>query len=320
SGPSTDAEVLEELAADNFEIAEKLLEYRQLSKLKSTYVDVLPGLISKTDGRVHASFNQSGTATGRFSSYDPNLQNIPPEVRSAFVPGQKGWLILSADYSQVELRILAHLSKDPSFVYAFRKNNDIHKATAADIFDVDELLVTDEMRSAAKTVNFGIIYGISEFGLAKQLKIKKTEAAKFIDNYFKKHKGVKEFMDGTVEQAKQTGIVRTLLGRLRRLPDINSPNYGLRSFTERTAINTPVQGTAADMIKLAMIRVYGRVKTQGLASHLLLQIHDELVFEVPPEEVETLKQIVKEEMESALPLDIPIRVDIGVGKNWAEAK
>ncbi|MBU0572976.1 MAG: DNA polymerase I, partial [Candidatus Margulisbacteria bacterium] len=260
SGPSTDAEVLEELAADNFEIAEKLLEYRQLSKLKSTYVDVLPGLISKTDGRVHASFNQSGTATGRFSSYDPNLQNIPPEVRSAFVPGQKGWLILSADYSQVELRILAHLSKDPSFVYAFRKNNDIHKATAADIFDVDELLVTDEMRSAAKTVNFGIIYGISEFGLAKQLKIKKTEAAKFIDNYFKKHKGVKEFMDGTVEQAKQTGIVRTLLGRLRRLPDINSPNYGLRSFTERTAINTPVQGTAADMIKLAMIRVYGRVK------------------------------------------------------------
>ena len=314
TGASTDAEVLEELAA-KFEIAEKLLEYRQLNKLKSTYIDVLPTLINPKTGRIQANFNQTITATGRLSSSNPNLQNIPirgelgKRVRQAFVPQEPGHMILAADYSQIELRILAHLSQDPYLIDAFKNDKDIHQSIA------DELSIS---RDAAKTVNFGIIYGISDFGLAKSLKIKKSEAASFIEKYFARHKGVKEFIDKTIKEAKENGYVKTMLGRIRPLPDINSPNYGLRSFAERTAINTPVQGTAADMIKVAMININSKLKSQK--SKLILQVHDELVFECPENEVAKVKKIVEEEMVSAIPLTVPVKIDIGVGKSWAEAK
>ncbi len=316
TGNSTDSEVLEELA-EKFEIAEKLLKYRQLSKLKSTYINVLPTLIEKKTGRIHASFNQTITATGRLSSSEPNLQNIPARgemgkrIRGAFVPQEKGWKILAADYSQIELRVLAHLSRDPIFVEAFINDRDIHQATA------DELGIS---REAAKTVNFGVIYGISDFGLAKSLRIKKTDAATFIEKYFIKHAGIKEFIDKTIKEAKETGFAKTLLGRIRPLPDINSPNYGIRSFTERTAINTPVQGTAADMIKLAMINIHRKLKENDLKSMLILQVHDELVFECPESEIDQVKKIVEVEMINAIPLSVPVKVDIGIGDSWAEAK
>ncbi|MBI5699588.1 DNA polymerase I [Candidatus Saganbacteria bacterium] len=312
TGPSTDSSVLEELS-EKFEIAQKLASYRQLSKLMSTYIEVLPTLINPKTGRIHASFNQTITSTGRLSSSNPNMQNIPIRgelgklIRSAFVPQKAGSVIVAADYSQIELRILAHLSGDSRMKEAFEKDVDIHQAVA------DELGIT---RAAAKTVNFGVIYGLSDFGLAKQLKIKKTEAAKFIDDYFIKYAGVKAFIDKTIKEAKENGFVTTLLGRKRPLPDINSPNYGLRSFAERTAINTPVQGTAADMIKVAMININSKVKSQN--SKLILQVHDELVFEVPQEAVENIKQIVKEGMEKALPLSIPVKITIGAGPSWAE--
>jgi DNA polymerase-1 len=315
TGPSTNIEVLEELAAQKFEIAEKLMDYRQLMKLKSTYVDVLPALISPETGRVHTSFNQTITATGRLSSSDPNLQNIPAKgdwgklIRSAFIPEKKGWVILAADYSQVELRILAHLSQDPNMIKAFEQGKDVHQSTA------DELGIS---RDAAKTVNFGVIYGISDFGLAKQLKIKKTEAARFIDNYFNKHKGVKEFIDKTIAEARENGYVTTLLGRKRPMPDINSPHFGMRAFAERTAINTPVQGTAADMIKVAMVNINSKLKSQN--AKLILQVHDELVFECPKEEAARVKKMVEEEMASAIKLKVPVKVDVGAGGNWAEAK
>ncbi|MFA4967340.1 MAG: DNA polymerase I [Candidatus Margulisiibacteriota bacterium] len=314
TGYSTDSEVLEELS-DKFEIAEKLLKYRQLSKLKSTYVDVLPTLIEPKTQRIHANFNQTMTATGRLSSSEPNMQNIPirgelgKKLRSAFVPQKKGWVILAADYSQIELRILAHLSDDPELIKFFKEDRDVHQATA------DEIGIS---RDAAKTVNFGIIYGISDFGLAKSLKIKKAEAAQYIDKYFERHKGVKIFMEKTIKEAKENGFVTTMLGRIRPLPDINSPNQGLRSFAERTATNTPVQGTAADMIKLAMIKAYQ--KTKDLKAKLILQVHDELVFELPEEEVSKVKKLVEDAMETAIPLKIPVKVDIGVGSSWAEAK
>lgn len=318
TGPSTDVEVLEELAAQKIEIAEKLMDYRQLTKLKSTYIDVLPTLVKPKTGRVHTSFNQTITATGRLSSSNPNLQNIPKEIRSAFVAEKKDWVILAADYSQIELRVLAHLSGDEQLIKAFNEGKDIHRSTAAEVYGVPEDKVTDEMRSSTKAVNFGIIYGISDFGLAKQLKIKRTEAAEFIKRYFDKHTGVKEFIDKTIKEAHENGYVTTLLGRKRPLPDINSPNYGLRSFAERTAINTPVQGTAADMIKVAMGRINSKFKTQN--SKLLLQVHDELVFECPKDEVETVKKMVEEEMVKAMPLNVPVKVDIHFGKSWAEAK
>jgi len=324
TGASTNISVLEELAAQKFEIAEKLMEYRQLTKLKSTYVDVLPTLINSKTGRIHTSFNQTITATGRLSSSKPNLQNIPVKgnwgkiIRSAFIPEKKDWVILAADYSQIELRILAHMSQDPEMLDAFRQKQDIHKRTAAEVYGISEDEVTGKMRSAAKTVNFGIIYGISDFGLAKQLKIKRPEAAKFIERYFKKHKGVKEFMDKTVKDAKEKGYVTTLLGRKRPMPDINSPHFGMRAFAERTAINTPVQGSAADMIKVAMARINSKGKINK--ARMILQVHDELVFECPKEEITTLTKIIKEEMEAALPLDIPIEIDISSGENWAEAK
>ncbi len=324
TGPSTDVGVLEELSSNKIEIAEKLMDYRQLMKLKSTYVDVLPTLINPKTGRIHTSFNQTITATGRLSSSNPNLQNIPVRgewgklIRSAFVPDKKDWVILAADYSQVELRILAHLSSDKQLIKAFKEGKDIHRSTAAEVYGVPEEEVTNEMRSSAKTVNFGIIYGISDFGLAKELKIKKTEAADFIHKYFEKHKGVKEFIDKTIQDAKENGYVTTLLGRKRPMPDINSPHFGLRSFAERTAINTPVQGTAADMIKVAMVNINSKLKIKN--SKLILQVHDELVLECPKSELEQVKKIVEHEMREAILLEVPVKVDLGAGKNWAEAK
>ena len=338
TGPSTNVEVLEELASQKFEIAEKLMDFRQLMKLKSTYVDVLPTLINPKTGRIHTSFNQTITATGRLSSSNPNLQNIPIRgdwgkmVRSAFIPEKKDWVILAADYSQVELRILAHLSQDHQLIKAFKEGKDIHLSTAAEVYGVAEEKVTPEMRSAAKAVNFGIIYGISDFGLAKQLKVKKTEAADFIRKYFEKHKGVKEFIDKTIADARENGYATTMLGRKRPLPDINSPNYGIRAFTERTAINTPVQGTAADMIKIAMIKIHsqlpalststslGAALSLSKGSQLILQVHDELVFECPKALAEKVTKLVEEEMVNALKLSVPVKVDVGIGQNWAEAK
>jgi DNA polymerase-1 len=315
TGPSTDVEVLEELAGQKFEIAEKLLDYRQLAKLKNTYIDVLPTLVNPKTGRIHTSFNQTNTATGRLSSSEPNLQNIPERIRGAFVPEKKGWVILAADYSQIELRVLASLSEDPALMKDFQEGKDVHQATA------DELGIS---RAAAKTVNFGIIYGISDFGLAKQLKVKKTEAAGIIEKYFERHPGVKAFIDKTIKEAKENGYVTTLLGRKRPLPDINNPNAGFRQAAERMAINAPVQGTAADMIKLAMNRIFNKFPTvkcgESKCPKMILQVHDELVFECPEEEAEKLAAIIREEMEKALPLKIPVRVDIGIGKNWAEAK
>ncbi|MEE8638100.1 MAG: DNA polymerase I [Candidatus Margulisiibacteriota bacterium] len=326
TGTSTNVEVLEELASQKFEIAEKLMDYRVLTKLKSTYVDVLPTLINPKTGRIHTSFNQTITATGRLSSSNPNLQNIPIRgewgklIRTAFVPEKKGWVILAADYSQIELRILAHMSGDAQLIKAFKEGKDIHLSTAAEVYGVPEEKVTDEMRSAAKAVNFGIIYGISDFGLARQLKIKKTEAANFIIKYFKKHKGVKEFIDKTIQEAKENGYVTTLLGRKRPLPDINSPHFGMRAFAERTAINTPVQGSAADMIKVAMVNIFKKLRISNFELRMILQVHDELVFECPKEEAEKIKEIVEEEMVKAILLKVPVKVDVGVGGNWAEAK
>ncbi len=309
TGFSTNAEVLEELA-QNFEIAQHLLSYRTLNKLLTTYIDVLPTLANEETGRIHTSFNQTITATGRLSSSKPNLQNIPArgeiaeEIRAAFVPQKKGDVILAADYSQIELRILAHLSQDQSLGQAFRENKDIHQATA------DELGIS---RKAAKAVNFGIVYGISDFGLAKQLGIKRTEAKEYIDRYFEKHTGVKKFIDETIKFARENGYVKTMLGRKRNMLDINSPNLNQRLFSERTAINTPVQGSAADMIKIAMINIHKN-------SSLILQVHDELVFECSKEEAPKLKKMVEKEMIEALRLDVPVKVDIGIGENWAKAK
>lgn len=325
TGASTDVEVLEELA-EKFEIARHLMDYRQLQKFKSTYIDVLPTLVNKKTGRIHTSFNQTITATGRLSSSNPNMQNIPAKgkmakrIRKAFVPAQGGWKILAADYSQIELRILAHLSGDPVFSRAFNEDKDIHRSTAAEVFDVPLDKVTDEMRDKAKVVNFGIIYGMSDFGLSKSLKIKRTEAAKYIDKYFIKHAGVKKFIDEVIAQAKKDGFVCTLLGRKRPLPDINNPNQGLRSFAERTAINTPVQGTAADIIKVAMINIYNILKTKKMKTKMILQVHDELVFEVPDDELEILQKMVEYEMVNAVKLKVPVKVHISSGKNWAEAK
>ncbi|MCX5751351.1 MAG: DNA polymerase I [Candidatus Saganbacteria bacterium] len=325
TGISTDASVLEELAPQ-FEVAAKLLEYRNLTKLLGTYIESLPELISPKTGRIHTSFNQTITATGRLSSSKPNLQNIPirgeiaKEIREAFVPEKKGWVILSADYSQIELRVLAHLSKDEAFVHAFENDLDIHKATASEVNNVPLDQVTDEMRSAAKAVNFGIIYGMGEFGLAKQLGITRQKAKEYIDLYFLKHKGVQKFIHETIQAARENGYVTTMLGRKRPMLDINSPNMNQRQFAERTAINTPVQGSAADMIKVAMININNKCQMTNIKCQMILQVHDELVFELPKEELETIKKIVEEEMRKALPLDVPVKVSIGIGASWGEAK
>jgi len=321
---STAADVLEDLAADH-EIVRKALEYRQLAKLKGTYVDALPALIDPRTGRLHTSFNQTGAATGRLSSSNPNLQNIPirtelgREIRAAFVP-REGWKLVVADYSQIELRLLAHMSGDPLLVEAYRNGDDIHTLTAAEVLGIHPLMVTPEARRSAKAVNFGIVYGISPFGLAAQLGITRGEAEKYIRNYFDRYQGVRRFIDETIAQVRQTGVTRTLFGRERPIPDINSRNSNARGFAERTAVNSPLQGTAADLIKLAMVRIDAALAAGAYRSAMLLQVHDELVFECPPEEVEEISKLAKREMESAGGLKVPLVVDVGAGLNWRDAK
>jgi len=321
---STAADVLEELAADH-EIVRKVLEYRQLSKLKGTYVDALPALIDPRTGRLHTSFNQTGAATGRLSSSNPNLQNIPirtalgREIRAAFIP-RPGWELLVADYSQIELRLLAHFSGDELLMEAFRNGEDIHTRTASEVLGVPPLLVTPEARRDAKAVNFGIVYGISGFGLAAQLGISRAEAEKYIRNYFERYAGVRRFIDETIAEVRRTGVTRTLFGRERPIPEIDSRNPNLRGFAERTAVNSPLQGTAADLIKLAMVRIDAAIEAGGFRAVMLLQVHDELVFECPPEETAALAGLVKREMEGVGDLKVSLIVDLGTGANWRDAK
>jgi len=321
--PSTAEDVLQELAED-YELPRLILEHRGLSKLKSTYTDKLPLQIDETTGRVHTSYNQTGAATGRMSSSDPNLQNIPirseegRRIRKAFV-ADKGNCILAADYSQIELRIMAHLSGDQSLLEAFREGKDIHRATAAEVFDVALEEVETEQRRAAKAINFGLIYGMSAFGLAKQLNVTRYQAQDYIDLYFERYPGVKDYMDSTREQAHDTGYVETLFGRRLYLPEINSRNGQRRQYAERTAINAPMQGTAADIIKRAMIMVHNKLQASNINALMIMQVHDELVFEVAENQVEELSNLLHEEMESAADLNVPLLVDIGVGSNWDEA-
>ena len=322
TGYSTDIKVLEKLAAKH-EIPAKIIRYRNLAKLQSTYVKKLKTLIDPATGRVHTSFNQTVTATGRLSSSNPNLQNIPirteegNRIRQAFIPG-KDLIFLSADYSQIDLRVLAHYSQDPALLHAFRHGEDIHARTAAELFGVSPLLLTPEMRRVAKSINFGIVYGMSSFGLSAQLNISRKEASDFIDKYFRLYGGVKEFMEKIVEQARIDGYVTTLLKRRRMLPEILVKNKTRREFSERTAINTPIQGTAADVIKLAMIKVADALREEGLAARLLLQIHDELVFELPEAELAPTRELVKSAMESAMELDVPLVVNFEVGSSLAK--
>ncbi len=319
---STAVDVLEGLAADH-EVSRLVLEYRQLTKLKSTYVDALPALIRSQTGRVHTTFAQTGTATGRLSSANPNLQNIPirtelgREIRAAFI-AEPGHVLLAADYSQIELRLLAHFSKDKLLLEAFQRGDDIHTLTASQVFGIPPLMVTPGHRRQAKVVNFGIVYGLSAFGLSQQLGIEPGEARKFIDAYFEKYAGVRAFIDATLEQTRRDRKVKTLFGRIRPIPDIDSKNATQRGFAERTAVNTPLQGTAADLIKLAMIRIDEEIRKRGLKSRMTLQVHDELVFEVPESEVDAMKPLVRERMEQAHALAVPLLVEIGVGLNWRD--
>jgi len=320
---STAVDVLEGLA-ETHDVARKVLEYRQLSKIKSTYVDALPALLNPATGRLHTTFGQTGTATGRLSSANPNLQNIPirtelgREIRAAFTV-EPGHVLLAADYSQIELRLLAHFSKDPLLVEAYRRGDDIHTLTASQVFGVPPLMVTADHRRQAKVVNFGIVYGLSAFGLSQNLGIEPSEAKQFINAYFEKYKGVRAFIDQTLEETRREQKVRTLFGRVRPIPDINSKNANLRGFAERTAVNTPLQGTAADLIKIAMIRIDAALRERNLKSRMTLQVHDELVFEVPEEEVETMRTLVRDQMEQVHPpLTVPLLVEIGTGKNWRD--
>ena len=325
TGYSTNAEVLETLRYQH-PIIECILSYRLWTKLKSTYLDGIAALIRPETGRVHTSFNQTVTATGRLSSSDPNLQNIPvrteqgKEIRALFEPGEGYDAMLSADYSQIELRLLAHMSQDENFIEAFREGQDIHARTAAEVFHVPIDEVTSEERRRAKAVNFGIVYGISDYGLSRDLHISRKEAAGYIDEYFTRYPGVKAFMDKVVEEAHQTGAVTTMYGRRRELPAIHSKNFNQRSLAERMAMNTPIQGTAADIIKIAMIRASRMLKAANVKSRILLQVHDELVLEVVNEEIPKVTEILKEAMEHAAELSVPLVVDVNVGKNWAEAK
>ena len=320
---STAVDVLQELAA-NHEVPRLVLEFRQFSKLKSTYVDALPSLLNQCTQRLHTTFDQTNAATGRLSSKNPNLQNIPirtelgREIRAAFI-AEPGHVLLAADYSQIELRLLAHFSDDSLLVEAFRRGDDIHTLTAAQVFGVPPMLIDAEHRRRAKAVNFGIVYGLSAFGLSQQLGIEQKEARKFIEAYFEKYAGVRTFIDRTLEAARAEGKVRTLHGRIRPIPDINSRNPNLRGFAERTAVNTPLQGTAADLIKIAMIRLDADLRERKLKSRMTLQVHDELVFEVPEAEVETMRQLVQERMEQVYPaLKVPLVVELGVGQNWRD--
>ena len=319
---STAVDVLEGLAAEH-EVPRLVLDYRQLSKLKSTYVDALPALLNSVTKRLHTTFNMAGSATGRLSSVNPNLQNIPirtelgREIRAAFI-AEPGHVLLAADYSQIELRLLAHFSGDRLLVEAYRAGEDIHTLTASQVFGVPPLMVNAEHRRRAKAVNFGIVYGLSAFGLSQQIGIDTKEAKQFIDAYFEKYSGVREFIDRTLEQARRDQKVTTLFGRIRPIPDIHSKNFNLRGFAERTAVNTPLQGTAADLIKIAMIRIDAELRERKLHSRMLLQVHDELVFEVPEGEVETMSRLVTERMENVYALKVPLKVEVGVGLNWRD--
>jgi DNA polymerase-1 len=324
TGFSTDVDVLEELAQEH-PLPGLLLDYRELTKLKSTYVDALPALVHPDTGRIHASFNQTVTATGRLSVSEPNLQNIPVrtprgrQIRRAFVAGGEGYRILSADYSQIELRLLAHLSGDEALGQAFRQGEDIHVRTACLVFGLGPEYITPQMRTQAKTVNFGVIYGQTPFGLSRQLGITQAQARGFIEQYFAAYPGVRRFIDATVARARQEGCVRTLLGRRRPLPDIHSANGPRREFAERTAVNTPIQGSQADMIKVAMVRIHRRLREAGLDARMILQVHDELVFEVSEADLEEVEALVRAEMVQALPLDVPVQVDSDNGYTWYEA-
>jgi DNA polymerase-1 len=325
TGPSTDASVLQELADAGHALPGLLMEYRELSKLESTYLDALPAMVNRATGRIHTSFNQTVAATGRLSSSDPNLQNIPirrelgRDIRKGFIP-RAGWVLLAADYSQIELRLLAHLSKDPAFVEAFKAGGDIHRQTAAIIFDVPLEQVTAEMRARAKTINFATIYGQGAHALSRQLKIEHAEAREFIQRYFERFRGIREYLDSMVEFARQHGYVTTISGRRRYIPELREKNFSMRAFGERTAANSPIQGSAADLIKIAMIRIDEALRASGLEAKMLLQVHDELVFEAPGEEISRLTQLVKEQMENAAELSVPLVVDIGTGSNWLETK
>jgi DNA polymerase-1 len=323
TGYSTDVDVLTALS-DKHELPALILRHRTLAKLKSTYTDALLDLVHPETGRIHTSYNQTVTATGRLSSSDPNLQNIPVrtdegiEIRKAFVP-RKGWILVSADYSQIELRILAHCADDDILIKAFEDDEDIHTRTATEVFQIFPSFVTSDLRRQAKVINFGIIYGMSPYGLSKELGISQKMAKTYIDNYFSRYKGVKRFIDQTISDARETRKTSTLLGRIRLLPDIDSSNKIVREFAERTAINTPIQGTAADLIKLAMIRIDKAFRQDGLNSAMLLSVHDEIVFEVPTEELTSVKRLVKEIMEGIWNLKVPLKVNVASGENWAEA-
>jgi DNA polymerase-1 len=320
--PSTDVEVLEELAAVH-PLPKLLIEHRQVAKLKSTYLDALSSM-ADAEGRIHASFNQVVAATGRLSSSDPNLQNIPirselgGQIRQAFVPGFPGWVLLASDYSQIELRILAHYSKDPALLEAFAKDLDIHAAVASRIFKVAENEVTKAQRNVAKTVNFGVIYGMNAFGLAARLGISQAEATAFIEAYFQGYAGVDAFITTTLESALEKGRVETILGRRRPIQGIRNTTGRLRNSAERTAVNTVIQGSAADLIKRAMLAVDRAIHQEGLQARMLLQIHDELVFECPSEELNRLATLVRAAMTSALDLDVPLKVDLAAGPNWLD--
>ncbi|GIN86848.1 DNA polymerase I [Heyndrickxia sporothermodurans] len=325
TGYSTSADVLEKLESEH-EIVKEILHYRQLGKLQSTYIEGLLKVVHSDNSRIHTRFNQVLAQTGRLSSVDPNLQNIPirleegRKLRQAFIPTEKDWLIFSADYSQVELRVLAHIAGDEKLIAAFKDDMDIHTKTAMEVFHVDKDEVTDNMRRQAKAVNFGIVYGISDYGLSQNLGITRKEAAQFIERYFASYPGVKEFMNDIVQEAKQKGFVSTILKRRRYIPEITSRNFNIRSFAERTAMNTPIQGSAADIIKKAMIDMAERLKKENLKTRLLLQVHDELIFEAPKDEIETLTKIVPEVMENAVELVVPLKVDYAFGPTWFDAK
>lgn len=325
TGYSTDAEVLEKLKGQH-EIIEKILRYRQLIKLKSTYIDGLINVVDKNTSKIYSTFNQTVTNTGRISSQDPNLQNIPikteegREIRKAFIPKNDEYVLVDADYSQIELRVLAHISNDPKLIEAFYNDEDIHTKTASQVFKIPIEKVTPLMRSRAKAVNFGIIYGISDYGLSRDLNIPRKEAKQYIDNYFNNYDKVKEYMENIVDRCKEIGYVETILNRRRYVPELKSRNFNIRSFGERIAMNTPIQGSAADIIKVAMVRIFDELNKRKLKSKLILQVHDELIIETHRDELEQVKNLVKDVMENCIELNVPLKVDLKVGDNWYEAK
>ena len=323
SGPSTDEEVLKKLSGDH-ELPQKLLEYRQLTKLKFTYIEALPEMVDPDTGRIHTSFNQTGTETGRLSSSSPNLQNLPAKtelgrrIRESIIAFSAESVLLSCDYSQIELRILAHISKDKVLIKAFEENKDIHRKTAALIYGVEESQVSEAMRNSAKSINFGIVYGLSSYGLSRDLNIRGEEAQGFIDAYFTTYPGVKVYIDEQIARAEKNGFVTTISGRRRYLPDINNKNQAIRQFAQRQAVNTPIQGSASDLIKMAMIQIYGQMRRQRSDAVMILQVHDELVFDVASSKLKSFSAMVKDKMENVLKLEVPIKVDIKAGKNWSE--